>query len=199
MTAAVDVVREPARAQALLDPRRIELLENLGEPDSAAGLARKVGLPRQRVNYHLRELEAQRLIVLSEERVRGSVKERIYRRVAQSFSLSPEALGALGVRPEGFRDRFSAEYQIALANRAIRELDQLRDGARAAGKTLPTLAMDVTVRFASPESRAAFADELTAALAGLVEKYHDESSADGRAYRVHAAAYPKPKEPADES
>ncbi|MBL8987996.1 MAG: helix-turn-helix transcriptional regulator, partial [Gemmatimonadetes bacterium] len=54
---AVAVVRGSAQASALLGGGRRQLLEALAEPDSAAGLARRLGLPRQRVNYHLRLLE----------------------------------------------------------------------------------------------------------------------------------------------
>ena len=55
---ALDVVRRPEAAAALLDPVRQQLLSHLAEPDSATGLARRLQLPRQRVNYHLRALES---------------------------------------------------------------------------------------------------------------------------------------------
>ena len=70
-------VRDAAQAAALLQPQRLRLLEGLSEPDSAAGLARRFGLPRQQVNYHLRELERVGLVELVEERRRGNCVERV--------------------------------------------------------------------------------------------------------------------------
>ena len=73
---AVDVILDAERAQALLNPARLELLEHLQEPGSAASLARLLGQPRQRVNYHLRALEEHQLVELALERRQGSVVER---------------------------------------------------------------------------------------------------------------------------
>ncbi|MEM6672941.1 MAG: helix-turn-helix domain-containing protein [Planctomycetota bacterium] len=193
MTVAVDIVRDPERAQVLLDRTRLTLLDALEEPKSAAGLARALDLPRQRVNYHLRELEAHRLVELVEERKRGSVIERTFRRTGTTYAVSSSALGPLAAGPERFQDRFSASYQVALASRTIRELGELQAGAEKAGLRLPTFAAETEVRFASPEARAAFADELTEAIAALVRKYHDERSEDGRAYRLQLGAYPRPR------
>lgn len=192
MTAAVDVVAETERAQALLDPVRLRLLDRLGEPGSAASLARALRLPRQRINYHLRELESRRLIELVEERVKGSVTERLYRRTGAAYAISPAALGALGAAPEDVQDRFSAAFQIAIASRTIRELGALGSGARAAGKRLPTLALDGVVRFATAEARSRFAEELTESIAALVRKHHDETAPGGRAHRLYVGIHPAP-------
>ena len=66
-----------------MDATRLRLVRELVEPDSAAGLAKRLGLPRQRLNYHLRELEAAGLLELVEERRRGNCVERIVRAVAR--------------------------------------------------------------------------------------------------------------------
>jgi DNA-binding transcriptional ArsR family regulator len=70
---AVDVIEDSERAAALLSPMRLQLVESLREPDSAAGVARKLGLPRQKVHYHLRELERAGLVEVLEERRKGNV------------------------------------------------------------------------------------------------------------------------------
>ena len=158
----IDVIAEPKRAQVLLQSGRIELLENLGEPSSAASLARKLDLPRQRVNYHLRELESQDLIELVEERRQGSITERIYRRTGQSYAISSAALGELGSMPMDLADRFSSAYQIALASRAVRDIGAMQVSAGKAKKKLPTFALEVEVRFASANDRNEFSEELAA-------------------------------------
>ena len=147
---------------------------------------------RDRINYHLRELENQKLVELVAEKKRGSVTERTYRRTGDSYALSPSVLGSLAVTPEGFQDRFSAGFQVALASRTIRELEELQRGAALANKRLPTFAAETEVRFASPEARAAFAQELTESIAKLVSKYHDAAAENGRSYRVQLGAYPRP-------
>ena len=58
----VEVIEDPAAAVVALDPVRARLLAELGEPASAAALAGRVGLTRQKVNYHLRALEAHGLV-----------------------------------------------------------------------------------------------------------------------------------------
>ena len=190
---AIDVIAEPERAQVLLHPARLELLGAIDEPISAAALAKRMDLPRQRVNYHLRELERHQLIEVVEEHRRGNCVERVYRRTGRTYAISTAALGELGTSPEEIQDRFSAAYQIALASRAVREIGTLQQGARAENKKLPTFALEVDVRFASPSDRSAFAEELAEAVAALVSKYHDESAENGRTFRFHAGAYPKPK------
>lgn len=197
MTVTVEVIDEPARAQSLLNPARLELLEHLEEPASAAALARRLELPRQRVNYHLRELETHRLVECVEERRRGNAVERIYRRTVAAFAISTTALGALGTNPAAIRDQFSSDYQIALASRAVSELGVLRAGADAAGQRLATFALEADVRFSSPEARHEFANELAEQVARLVAKYHDEQAPEGRTARLYVGAYPRPKPSTD--
>src|ERR687897_3489675 len=96
----LEVVRRPEPAAALLDRTRQKLLAHLAEPDSASGLARRLRLPRQRINYHLRVLESAGLVELVEERRKGNCLERVVRATARSFVISPEALGGLGPTAE---------------------------------------------------------------------------------------------------
>ncbi|MCA8949812.1 MAG: helix-turn-helix domain-containing protein [Planctomycetes bacterium] len=191
MSESVVVVGETERARTLLQETRLDILERLAEPGSAVTLARAMELPRQRINYHLRELEAQRLIEVEREQQRGSVRERVYRRAGDSFAISPNALGALGSRPERVQDRFSSAYQIALASQAIADLASLRSGAAAAGQALATLSLEVDVRFADAERRSAFAQELSEAVAALARKYHDENASGGRTFKLYLGCYPK--------
>ena len=78
----VAVIEDPAAAEAALDPARARLLAQLAEPRSATMLAAAAGLPRQKVNYHLRTLERHGLVELVEERRKGNVTERLVRATA---------------------------------------------------------------------------------------------------------------------
>ncbi len=188
--AAVDLIHDVQRAQSLLQPIRLRLLESLRQPDSAAGLARRIGLPRQQLNYHLRELEKHGFVELVEERRRGNCVERIVRATARSYLVDPAALGALAVDPDRMSDRLSATYLVAVAAWAIRDLAALRGKADAAGKKIATLTLQADVRFATAETRHAFAGELSQEIARLVGKYHDETAPGGRRFRFFVGGYP---------
>ncbi len=187
----VEVIEDPAAAASALDPMRSRLLAELVEPGSAAALAARVGIPRQKVNYHLRALEAHGLVELAEERKRGGITERVLRATAATYVISPAALAEAAVDPDHAADRFSAGYLITLAGRIVREVGGLARRADAAGKRLPTMTIDTEIRFRSAEDRAAFADDLTAAVLDLASRYHHD---DGRPHRLIVAAHPKPKE-----
>lgn len=188
----VAVVRDVARAARLLDPLRVSMLERLAEPGSATSLARDLGLPRQRVNYHLRELEKAGFIEFVEERRRGNCVERLVRATARSYLISPEVLGALGRTPEERQDRFSASYLMAAAGRLLRDLSEHAARAEASHKRVATLTLETDVRLASAEARTAFAEELSSAVASLVAKYHDAAAPGGRSFRLVVGAYPAP-------
>jgi DNA-binding transcriptional ArsR family regulator len=191
-TPSLNVVRTAEAAAVLLDPVRQQLLVHLAEPDSAAGLARRLRLPRQRINYHLRALEDAGLLELVEERRKGNCLERVVRATARAFVISPEALGPLGLTADVAADRFSSAYLIAAAGRAIRDVAALDAGARAAGQRIATLTLEADVRFASAASRAAFAEELAEAVARIAAKYHDARTPGGRRFRLLAAVHPTP-------
>lgn len=187
---AIRVVRGRSQAASLLHRTKRDLLRLLGEPDTAAGLARKLGTSRQRLGYHLRQLEREGLIECVEERRNGNCLERVVRATARSFVISPEALGQLGEAPEAAMDRFSAAYLLGSAARALRDVGALEARARSQGKRLATLTVESEIRFATPDARAAFASELTTMLAQLTARYHDERGAEGRSYRLTVMAHP---------
>ena len=189
----IQVINDPAIATVALEPMRSRLLSELATPASAAKLATRVGLARQKVNYHLHALEAHGLVRLAQERKWGGLTERLFVATASSYVVSPSALGPVAVDPSRESDRLSASYLIALGARVVREVGDLVRRAQEAGKRLATLAVDTEVRFRSPTDRAAFSRELAEAIAKLVSKYHDESAPGGRAHRLVVVAHPLPQ------
>ena len=188
----VQVIDDPASATVALEPVRSRLLSELATPASAATLATRVGLARQKVNYHLRALEAHGLVRLSGERKWGGLTERLLVATAASYVVSPSALGPVAVDPNRDVDQLSASYLIALGARVIREVSDLVRRATETGKRLATLAVDTEIRFRSAADRAAFSKELTESIATLVSKYHDASTPGGRAHRLVVVAHPLP-------
>lgn len=188
----VEVIGDPAAAVSALDPIRGRLLAELAEPASAATLASRVGITRQKVNYHLRALEQHRLVTVAGERRWGGLTERLLVATASSYVVSPGALGPVAADPDRTTDRMSASYLIAVAARAVREVGDLWHAALDKRKRLATLTIDTAVTFRSAADRAAFTDDLARAVTSLVARYHDESDPRGRPHRLVLAAYPMP-------
>src|SRR5438477_7119666 len=88
----IQVIDDPAAATVALEPMRSRLLSELVAPASAATLATRIGLARQKVNYHLHTLEAHGLVRLAQERKWGGLTERTLVATAASYVVSPSAL-----------------------------------------------------------------------------------------------------------
>jgi len=186
----VRVLSDAEVVEAALDPIRASILEALAEPGSAASIAATVGLTRQKVNYHLKTLEAHGLVEPAGERTWGGITERYVQRSARHLVVAPDVLQGSVAHPQEVADRLSAAYLLAVNARAVSEVGSIV-GDAPAGTRVPTLTVDTVIGFASPEDRAAFADELQTAVAALVARYHHD---DGRPHRLTVSSYPKPQE-----
>jgi hypothetical protein len=192
------VIDDPAAAVVALEPIRSRLLAELAAPASAATLATRLGIARQKINYHVRTLEAHGLVHEAETRQWGGLTERRLVANAASYVVSPSALGPAAADPARGADHLSAGYLIALAGRAVREVGELLRRARAAGKQLATLSIDTEIRFRSAAERAAFTADLTEAVMTLAARYHDEAAPGGRVHRLVVLAHPLPHAPQEE-
>ena len=186
----VAVIDDPAAAEVSLDPIRARLLAELAEPGSASTLGERVGLTRQKANYHLRALERHGLIELVEERRKGNCTERVLQATAASYVISPSALSAVAPDPSRVPDQRSARWLLAVAGRMVREVGELINGASAVGKPVATLGIDSEIRFGSAADRAAFAAELAESVNALVAKYHRANATRGRDHRFLVALHP---------
>jgi DNA-binding transcriptional ArsR family regulator len=202
---AWDFVAEMPRAATLLHPLRLRILDALREPDSAAGLARRLRLPRQKINYHMRELAHAKFLERAGQRRRRNMIERRYRTTARGYILSPELLGRLGVSEAQAGDAFSAAYLLGLMALGQSELGRASREAAAQGKRLATLSMNSELRFESAEQRARFTAEMQRALMEVVARHASpEARADGgagagRPYRLILGCYPIPPKVAEEN
>ena len=189
MTQAANDLAFGEQAAAVLTPLRLRLLKGLKKPASAASLARHVGLPRQKVNYHLKALERAELIDAVEERRKGNCIEVLMQARAESLVVATSVLGDVGVEPGKIQDRFSWGYLVAVCAQTVRDMASLRRGADNENKTLATLTLEADITFRSAEERSAFADELATTFAQLAKKYHAPDAQDGRTFHTFAAAY----------
>ena len=109
---------------------------------------------------------------------------------AGSYVISPAALTALQPDPARWTDHRSAVWLLALGARLVRDVGALLAGATHERRPLSTFALDGEVRFASAADRAAFADELGAAVTTLVSRYHYDAAPRGRTHHVLVAIHP---------
>ena len=197
------VLDDLGAAGVLGDPGRRRLVEALREePDSATGLARRLGETRQRLNYHLRALEAAGVVEEQETRRKGNCVERVLRPTAEHFLVDPlvvagEAAGGGARSPAAFGDRFSAAYLLALAARLIRDVGRLWGRAAESGRRLPTAGLDVKVSLASPGEFDGFVRDLSEAVATVIRKHHAPGG-ESRPFQFVAGLYPAATITADE-
>lgn len=199
--APLGLLRQHAQAAVLLyHPLRVKILAALLEPDSATGVARRMNLPRQTVNYHVRQLARARLLARAGRRRRRRLYEQCYVATARGYALSPELLGKLAADPAQVADKLSAAYLVGLAAKMQTELGQVTELAAKAGKRLATLSINTELRFTSPEQRAHFTEELQASIVDLVGRHSspyrnsDGSAVAGRPFRLVLGCYPIPPE-----
>jgi DNA-binding transcriptional ArsR family regulator len=201
---AVESVRERSRVGALVEhPLRLAILRAAAEPRSATEIAAGLGLPRQRVNYHIGRLRRAGFLLPAERRQRRGLFEQRYTASAKAYVVAPEALGPVAARAEDMEDRMSAEYLLALAARTQGELGQALGEAARQGRRVATLSISTEVRFTSPEQRARFARALQKAIARVIGRHTSPSTtaegvpAPGRLFRLVVGCYPPPARPAE--
>jgi len=145
--------------RALADPLRIRLLEALWHgPRSAKELAEAVGLPPDRLYYHLRQLEQAAVIEVSGYRpLPGGKVERLYQRAEAeppAEESSPEEIATfLGAVLDATKGDITAAH-MAKADGQRREVAVTRAALRLTDEGLAELHRmlnDVRERFAAPE------------------------------------------------
>jgi DNA-binding transcriptional ArsR family regulator len=185
----VEVIEEPEAARSALEPTRARILALLAQPGSASSVATTLNIPRQQINYHLRALEEHGLVRFIEERPKRGLRERIVQSTAHRYVIASPHDDVQTAAASDI-DRVSADYVIALGAQLIRDIATLRRHAQRLRQTLPTLAIDTEIRFASAADRKAFSEELAGAITHLAAKYHHEHAPNGRWHRLVVAAHP---------
>ena len=196
MNSHVDVVDDRERAEVLLHPLRLRILESARDPGSAAELARRLDETPQKVNYHVRRLAEHGFLEVVEERRVGHVVETVWRAGASFYVLGTALLGGLAPPVEG-PGAGTAVRWLGIQARAEAELaPQLRRAAESGG-VVPAFTLDEEFRFETPEQRATFARAIRDLFRAAVSKYTTrpgagESGGRGRAYRLVIGSYPIP-------
>ena len=185
----MQVLTDASQLATALSPLRMRVLREMQQPQSATSLAPRLGLPRQTLNYHLRELEREGFLEVVEERPRRGCVERLLKVTSRAFVVNPALLGALSDDPDEARDRFSSAFLVATATKLIRDLVVLGDRANAVKQRLATFTLDCEIGFASPAAFRAFTEELASTVARLAAKF-DSGDAKSRRFRLVLGSHP---------
>lgn len=193
MTAArrIDWVDTPDRLAALLDPIRRAVLHALDRPDSATGVARRLGLARQKVNYHLRALETAGFVRFVDARPRRGCIERRYEACAEERLVDPRVASTGTAPAPSLQDRFSSAVLLGEAARLTSEVARQREAAEAAGQPMATMSLSAAVDIASPAAWNAFAEDLRQAVAEVVRKHHHPGGG-ARTQHLFLGLHPQP-------
>lgn len=192
---SVQILNDARQIQALAQPLRVDVLEALREPDSAAGVARTIGKTRQSVNYHLNALKQVGLIRHTGERRRGNFMEQLYQSVARRFVISPDFAWDADRLAATLADQVSLSQLAGLGARLARDAQALLDRAAFDGEQIASLTVEAEAHFKDEDARAAFLHDYVRALRALLSQHGANRAGDGRsatAFRVVMAAYPEP-------
>lgn len=184
---------ESAGLAAMGTPFRQKLLSALSHPQSASGLARRFEMSRQRIGYHMRELEKAGCIEVAGERQQRGLTERLYQVRPLAYVVGPPAQAPSLAR----RDRFSWAALLTLLAGAMLDLVRLRRAADASDKRLATLAVDARLRLASPSARRQFTEDLLQAVEAVIAEHDDPESSQGRNFRLVLGALPAVEAPSE--
>jgi len=202
-SAALATVSDPRQAGLLLHPLRARLLSLAREPVSSSDLARRLGLPRQRVNYHVRALEAAGFLKMAGRQRKRNMIEQRYVATARAFVLSPGVLGPVGADWREIGDPASTEYLLALTEQVRGDLARVQEDARAEGESVSTLSLKAQFRLESPGQRAEFSRAIREAIVGVIARYTNPNRLEngrpgrGEPFRLVLAGYPAPPEASD--
>src|SRR3954447_24591854 len=174
-------IEDVAVADALLKPKRVEIMRRLAEPSTCTQIGQELAETPQAIYYHVKRLQAAGLVNLVEERRVRGIAEGIYQAAARSYWVSPECVGRLGA-PRERADLLGLGYLLELSEEVSRDVARLSAGP----VTLPSFGIAGDIRLA-PEDGAAFVAELQRAFGEVLTRYSGDA---GHTFRLALACYP---------
>lgn len=189
-------ITDRARAAEVLHPLRLEILRLALEPVSASELSPRLGLSRQRVNYHVRKLARGGFLRRAGRRRRRNMIEQRYVTSARAFLLAPDLLGSVGADWRRIEDAGGADFLLALSCQMESDLIRAALEGKKSGRAVSTLSLKSQFRFTSEEQRERFTRALREAVVRAVTDHTapnllpDGSPVPGSAYRLVLGCYP---------
>jgi DNA-binding transcriptional ArsR family regulator len=152
-------LEDPAAVAALYDPLRYRIFRLLASPLTVAELAAEIGVPANRLYYHVKRLADCGLVQQVDARASGRHTERIYGRTAE-------------------RIRFAGDLELYEGGLLRGIADELDAWLQSAGEHDPG-----SVSYHTPSLAPATARELETRLRDLIAEYADRDERDEGARR----------------
>ena len=191
----LECISDAKTAECLLHPLRLEIVALAREPASSTEIARRLRLPRQRVNYHVRLLAGRGLLRRAGKRRRRNMVEQRYVSASDGYLLSPGVLGAVAADWRRIADAASGSYLLAVGAQMISDVARAMEAGAVRDEVVSTLSLKSQFRFERPEQRAEFARVLREAVVRAIARYTSPDAAPGeeapgRPYRLVLGCYP---------
>ena len=170
------------QADALLKPKRVEILRHLAEPTTCTQIGGALGETPQAIYYHVKRLQAAGLVSLVDERRVRGIAEGIYQAVARSFWVSPACVGRLG--PERAREEHARPRLPAQPDRA--DVARPRDAGHGRRSRCPRSGSRATSR-SHPRTARRSSPSCSGRSARCCRKY---GGGEGHTFRLALACYP---------
>lgn len=189
----IEYLTDLDRVTVLLHPLRLQIMELAIEETSGTDAARRLGLPRQMVNYHVSALEkAGFLVRVSDVRRRNMVERRV-RASARAYLISPDILGSLSGARRRPPDPATRTALLSLAARVQRDLGS--SSGRRDPNDPPALSFSSKLHFSSASSRGDFIRALGEAVVAVIREFSAptvDGRGDSQPYGLVLGLYPLP-------
>jgi hypothetical protein len=189
-------VTDHKQAADLLEPLRARILKLARNPSSSTELGIELSLPRQRVNYHVRELARSGLLKRAGRRRRRNMFEQLYVASARTYLLSPGLLADVCADWREVNERTSAAYLMAVSAQMQLDAGEAMRAARTTRQKLDTLSIKSQFRLENREQRERFERELASAVSTVIAQWTSPNRLSGgepgpgRSYRLVLGCYP---------
>jgi len=155
----MDVIREIAsleEAKLLAHPLRRQILQELKVPKSVAQLARELGQPHGKLNYHVGVLRRVGLVKLVRKRIKRGITEKLYQATAERFVLD----GLLSELPAPLKE----SVQLAPLRQAMRQIERAVRAGLGFADPASILSGPVKLRLSTQQAK-----ELSTQILSIVE------------------------------
>jgi DNA-binding transcriptional ArsR family regulator len=175
------------QARVLLNPIRIDILDQLRKPTVVSQVASELQMSAQRVNNHVKELLNVNLIEIVSETAKRHLIEKTYQTVAKTYWLSPRLTRKMGL------DKQKLEEQLSLHNLLKMSEELQEDAAALLGRVrkseVPSIGVSAEIRLRSGDERKKFAQDYLRLMHELLEQYQGTGPTKTK-YKAMLVCYP---------
>lgn len=176
------VIDDMETLEILMDPVRLEILENLAYPHSVGEVAEAMGVPRTRLYHHFKLLDDTGIIRVVDSRQSGAVNEKLYRAAARSYQPGQQLFESAAPR-----DQAAAVIDMLFA---VTRTDFLRSVEEKRFHLDDEAAHNIAIARRQMHITDTQAKDLVTRLNSLFEEFQSEKSDRSETYAAVTIVYP---------